>query len=129
MQFHHIGYLLENMADGIEAFKKLGYKIEKDPVLDGSRQVEICFLSGPTNVELIVPTKECKLFKSLQDKIGNGPYHICYDSDDIEADIINLKNAGWLQISKVEPAIAIDNRHVVFFFSKDIGIIEIVSMK
>ena len=58
--------------------------------------------------------------------IGATPYHICYVSEDIEEDIKALKKHGFKVIIPLTPAVAFDNKRVVFMYSLVIGMIEIV---
>ena len=59
-------------------------------------------------------------------KIGNSPYHICYVSDDFEADIETLKQNGYIMIDRPTPAPALGGRRVVFFIHMHAGMIELL---
>ena len=87
----------------------------------------IIFLQNDhTVVELIEPVKNSAYYKSLAKRIGNGPYHICYEADDFASDIKRLENNGWLMIKPPEEAIAIDGRKVAFFYHEAAGMIELL---
>ena len=63
---------------------------------------------------------------SYLEKTGPTPYHICYKSDDFEADIENLKKKRFAVVSSPAPAVAFGGRRVVFMYSLHAGLIEIV---
>ena len=127
MKIHHIGYLVKNMASSITVFVNLGYSVKQAPIYDADRDIDICFMeNGAFMVELVAPRPECKLFRSLQKKIGNAPYHICYITDDFVADMKVLQDNEYTVLIPPSKAVAIDNRLVVFMFHEEVGIIELV---
>lgn len=54
------------------------------------------------------------------------PYHICYKSKSIEEDIERLVLNRFKVTVPLAPAIAFNNKRVVFLYSLSIGLIEIV---
>jgi len=77
-------------------------------------------------IELIEPNESDNPIESILKKVGSSPYHICYESEDIENDARLLKEKGFRVISDVSEAPALGNKNVCFLYSKDIGIIELV---
>lgn len=127
MEVHHIGYLVKNMASSVTAFVNLGYSIKQMTMYDADRDIDICFMeNGAFMVELVSPRPDCKFFRSLQKKIGNAPYHICYITNDFVTDMQALQNNEYIVIVPPSKAVAIDNRLVVFMFHEEVGIIELV---
>lgn len=59
-------------------------------------------------------------------KVGPVPYHICYKSDDIEADIERLEKKRFRVGIPLAPATAFGGKRVVFLYSLSAGLIEIV---
>lgn len=116
MRVHHIGYLVENMDAAIIQFEVLGYHVSQKPIYDSHRKIDICFMkNNETNVELVVPREDCKLFSTLKKRIGNAPYHICYSCDEYKKDSEKLIKNGWIQIQQLSEAVAINNQRVAFF--------------
>ncbi len=128
MKVHHIGYLVKRLGRSEEAFRKLGFTVEKDVVYDDVRDVNISFMrSGDYRVELIEPaSKESPLYPLLKN-YKNSPYHLCYIVDDLEAARSELEKQGFMVIRDNEPAPALGGREVIFMVSADIGIIELVT--
>ena len=127
MKVHHVGYLVKRLARSEEAFVRLGYEIEREVCYDHVRDVNISFLkNGSERVELIEPaSKESPLYPLLKN-YKNSPYHICYFSDDLEADRKSLEADGFMVIQDTQIAPALDGRNVIFMVSADIGITELV---
>ena len=129
MKIHHLGYAVNNINDSIIEFEKLGYtKISF--VNDLLRNVQIAFMSNQDYlVDLIAPLNDKSPVDKVLLKMGSTPYHICYETHDIDSKVSELKNDGWMLIKKKEIAIAIDDNYVVFMYHKIVGLIELVEIK
>lgn len=124
---HHIGYLVKNIEKATSEFIKLGYSIINENCYDDYRKVNIVFLqSNGYVVELISPTDETSVVAGLMSKYKNSPYHICYETDDIEATSNLLTSNGFVAIDNATPAPAIGGKRVQFFQNRFIGMIELV---
>lgn len=77
-------------------------------------------------IELIEPNESGNPIESILKKVGSSPYHICYESEDIESDARLLKEKGFRAISDVSQAPALGNKNVCFLYRKDVGITELV---
>ncbi|WP_425449708.1 VOC family protein [Dethiothermospora halolimnae] len=127
MKVNHIGYAVYNIEDSIEEFKELGYIENERSVVDKNRDIIIQFMkNGDYMVELIAPVSEESPITNILKKSGPSPYHICYESNNLENDIANLKSKGFIIISSSKEAIAFNYRKVVFLYNKNVGVIELV---
>ena len=137
MKIDHIGYLCKDINKSIELFLSLGYgresEVFEDNISDGenkARNVFICFLrNGEYRVELVSPIDESSDVFSTLKRQGEGPYHICYQVDDLEESIQEFRRSGWMVLKRPAKAMAFDNRLVVFLFKAGAGMIELVEMK
>ena len=137
MKIDHVGYLCKDINKSISLFLSLGYKQEtkvfEDNVAEGenkARNVFICFLrNGANRVELVSPIDESSDVYATIQRQGEGPYHICYQVEDLEDSIQILKQSGWLLLKRPAKAIAFDDKRVVFLFRSGAGTIELVEMK
>ncbi len=136
MKIHHIGYLVKNIEKSAAAFEAAGY--ERLLYSDGSfvfddktRQCDISFMrmnggSESDCIELVAPqSPDCPIY-GLMKQYKNSPYHICFESENLEEDTARLKQKGWSVFLPSAPAPAIDGRNVVFLIHRSAGIIEIV---
>ncbi len=126
MRIDHIGYAVNNIDKAKKSMETIGYTFEPT-VEDKDRDIFIAFgeLDG-YRVELVAPMGEGSPVDMYLSKIGPTPYHICYRSSDIEADIAELQKNRFKVSVPLAPAIAFGNKRVVFMYSLSVGLIEIV---
>lgn len=129
MKINHIGYAVPDMQESIETFELLGFSIFKDRVKDFKRDIEIAFIkNNDTVLELISPLSSSSPVSNIIKKMGSTPYHLCFETADINEKISQLKSRGFSAINRVDEAVAIDNKNIVFLYNKSIGIIELVEV-
>ena len=126
MRVDHIGYAVKNIDKAIQTMEHLGYTFTPK-VDDKDRNVSIAFgeLDG-YRIELVAPMSKGSPIDIQLSKVGPTPYHICYKSNAIEEDIEMLKAGRFRVTIPLSPAIAFNNRRVVFLYSLSVGLIEIV---
>jgi len=130
MKVHHVGYIVDNLANAMNEFEKLGYKRVGEPVYDQVRDIYVVFVNNDgVMVELVMPKSRNSVIYKLAGKYRNMPYHICYETDCLEDDIEQLTKRGYMLIRKPEAASAISNNRVAFLMHLDVGIIELVEKK
>lgn len=129
MKVHHIGYLIKDINNAVQEFQNLGYKIYSETSYDTYRDIDICFMEKDGYlVELISPKSEKSVVYNLLKKIGNSPYHICYTSENIEQDVAELREKGYIVMGDLCPAPCIgQDASVIFLYNKFIGIIELLN--
>ena len=132
MKLHHIAYAVSDIDAARDAFSALGYTPCGSVVEDEARKVAILFISGESGelLELVAPLAEGSPVSSLLKKNNNATaiYHLCFEVSSIEDALQTLKSQGFSKISAVAPAPAIDNHNVVFLFSRNAGLIELVEV-
>ena len=126
MRIDHIGYAVKNIDKAKKSMETIGYTFEPT-VEDKDRDIFIAFGElDDYRVELVAPMVEGSPVDMYLSKIGPTPYHICYRSSDIEADIAKLQKNRFKVSIPLAPAIAFGNKRVVFMYSLSVGLIEIV---
>lgn len=134
MRIHHIAYAVENIAAARVKMEYLGYRVTQPVMRDTERNIRIEFMRHQESglcIELVEPDGEPNSVSGYLDK-NNGmsvPYHICYETGDLEQTIEECRGKGFMLLQKPAPAIAIDGRRVAFLFSKDGGMIELVEIE
>ena len=127
MKVHHIGYFVKNIEKGKKTFLALGYEIEQDTVRDEYRGIDIAFLEKDGyRVELVSPFTEESVVYDLRKKMGNSPYHICYEVENLESAIEDLQEQRFVVTQEPHEAVAIDGKRVCFLVHGQMGIIELV---
>ena len=96
---------------------------------DHNRNVKLVFgNNGGYRIELVSPLdkgKESPVDQYLNNVPGT-PYHICYITNDIKAEVGNLTKQGFKVVIKPESAIAFGSKQVVFLMNIGFGLMEIV---
>ena len=130
LRIHHVGYLVVSIEESILQFKKLGYIIKQETIVDNIRNSYICFLEKDGYViELVSPINEKSVVYKLLKKYKNSPYHICYETEEFDLQVNKLQEEGYMVIQEPCIAPAIANKRVIFLVNNNIGIIELVETK
>lgn len=130
MRINHIGYAVRRIDRAIMAFQKLGYEFE--PAIDDTdRNVKLAFgVKDGYRIELVAPLDhkaESPVDQYLSNAVGT-PYHICYESEDLDAEVKKLQGQGYKVVIEPRPAVVFGNKRVVFMMNIGFGLIEIVEL-
>lgn len=129
-KIEHIGYLTDSIEETIKVFSRMGYQngVITD---DDTQRTRICFIckDDETPIELVQPYEDNRTMQKMLSKRGNGPYHLCYTVDDINAAYEELVADNWFPLFKPVEAPALGNRLICYFFKQEIGYIELVNVK
>jgi methylmalonyl-CoA/ethylmalonyl-CoA epimerase len=127
MRLHHVGVITGNLEGSINFYTSLGYAasaIYADP-LQKARIVLMQRAHEPL-VELIVPDSPDSPAASWIQRIMVGPYHTCYEVDDLEAIVAFLRRHSLFPVIKPVPAVAFDMRRIVFLWGENSGLLELL---
>ena len=129
-KIHHIGYLVKKLERAQAAFEALGFAVEGTAVRDELRKVDIVFLTKDGyRIELVSPYDSTSVVAEMLRRVGNSPYHVCYESDDCEAEIGRLRELHFVVSSDLMIAPALNNRRVCFLIHPYLGMIELIDNK
>lgn len=129
LQTHHIGWAVRSIEKARVHFQNLGFIQIGESIIDQNRKVKIAFLrNGNLSIEIIEPLCEDSPITNLLEKSGPSPYHVCFivTNESPKELTTQFKTKGFIPLSASEPAPAIDGKEVQFFYSKEIGLIEII---
>lgn len=130
MRFRHIGYAVSSISDYLEGFLEPLFSpisVSK-PVSDPIQKVRVCFaeMAGGTTIELVEPLGENSPIKDIVGGKRGGLYHLCYEVDDIDAEVLRFRQHACMPLGKPVPAIAFDGRRIVFLLTPQRDLIELV---
>ncbi|KAF2332685.1 methylmalonyl-CoA epimerase [Flavobacterium nitrogenifigens] len=118
-KIEHIGIAVKNMDDANVLFEKmLGVPSYKMEAVESEGVLTSFFQTGNNKIELLVATNPESPIAKFLEKKGEGIHHIAFDVDDIEAEIVRLKNEGFVLINEI-PKKGADNKLVVFLHPKN----------
>lgn len=127
MRLHHVGVITGNLEGSIDFYTSLGYAasaIYADP-MQKARIVLLQRAHEPL-VELIAPdSPESPAARWIQ-RIVVGPYHTCYEVDDLEAMMAFLRSHRLFPVIKPVPAVAFNMRRIVFLWGESSGLLELL---
>ena len=129
MNIHHLGYAVRDIQKASVVFSELGFHVSSEECFDEFRKVKILFMkNGNMTIELVAPASPNSPVTQLLKREGPTPYHICYETQDVNATILELKKKGFIQLQKdVEIAPAIPGGKVIFLTSLSSGLIELLT--
>ncbi len=127
LKVHHIGYLVKHIDKALSEFERLGYTAVSQVVFDDIRKIHICFIEKDGyRIELVSPADSSSVVAGLIKKYKNSPYHLCYETPDLDASLAALAREGFTAIDMPTPAPALQNRRVVFLMNPFLGMIELL---
>ena len=133
LSLHHIGIATENIEQTAELLKVFGYMSDgegqKEDLLQG---VYVAFLKHPRAplVELIgegsIASKSP--IREILKRNGTTVYHLCFETENIDETVSELRKQGYLPTSKKQPSL-IDGRDVIFLYHRSNCLIELLGRK
>ena len=114
----HIAIAVPNLEKAIKRFMDdFGLEFNGTEDVAAAKTSTAFFPLPPTSIELVHPLNgEGPIAKYLEKK-GGGMHHLCFRSDDIEADITRLKEKGYQFLSDA-PTLGAHNCKVIFIHPK-----------
>lgn len=126
-KLHHIGYTVADIQVTIEQFSLFGY--QAGPVLyDELLQVELCYLTlqGHETIELIHQLNDASIEAELLHAHGVMPYHLAFETDNIERVCRALDALGYERLFDPVPVAALNGTHICYFHHPAIGYVELL---
>lgn len=113
-KIEHIGIAVADLEKSNALFAKLlGMAHFKTETVEEEGVATSFFQVGETKVELLQATGPDSPIARFLDKKSEGIHHIAFDVEDIHAEVIRLKEAGF-EILNETPKQGADNKLVVF---------------
>lgn len=117
-KIEHLGIAVKDINRANETFTKLlGKSSYKQETVESEAVTTSFFTIGESKIELLQATDESSAIHKYLDKNREGIHHIAFDVENIETEIIRLKNEGFIFIND-QPKKGADNKLVVFIHPK-----------
>ncbi|WP_333877380.1 VOC family protein [Flavobacterium sp.] len=123
MKFHHVGVACRNIETEIESISRIHQVIHvSDIVFDSEQKAQLCMITTAegVNIELVSGEQVENLIKK---RIAY--YHLCFETNDLIAEINRLQELGAFLVSEAKPALLFNHRKVAFL-QASYGLIELV---
>lgn len=94
-RFDHVGIVVNDLDEALATYRdQLGFTLLERVTID-EQMVEAAFLDGHNStIELITPTDEASGTAKYLRNRGEGTHHICYEVENLEAALAELKAQG-----------------------------------
>lgn len=114
----HIAIAVPDLEKAIKRFMEdfgLNYNGREDVAT--AKTSTAFFPLPPTQIELVHPLNGEGPIAGYLEKRGGGLHHLCFRTDDIEADVARLKEKGYQFLSE-QPSLGAHNCKVIFIHPK-----------
>jgi methylmalonyl-CoA/ethylmalonyl-CoA epimerase len=114
----HIAIAVPDLEKSIKRFMDdFGLNFEGTEEVIAAKTSTAFFPVAPTSIELVHPLNGEGPIAGYLAKKGPGLHHLCFRSDDIEADVERLKEKGYIFLSD-KPSNGAHNSKVIFIHPK-----------
>ncbi len=118
LKLEHIGIAVKDLANAELLFSKLlNCKSYKQEEVASENVMTSFFKSGDSKIELLMSNNENSAIAKFIEKRGEGIHHLAFEVENIENEIIRLKNEGFQFINDV-PKLGADNKRICFLHPK-----------
>ena len=126
MRFHHIAVATENIEQACAALDRYcPTSSSAASVLDPEQGVRLKLVNIlGTALELVEDQGDGPVGGWL--KRGARLYHICFEVDDLDAELDILRGRGCIVVSPPKPAVLFEGRRVAFVLDRELGLIELL---
>jgi len=121
MKLDHIAIAVKSIEERLKIWQHvLNLKLEfiKD-VPDQKVKVAVLDING-LHIELLEPLEETSTISKFIEKKGEGLHHLCFEVENIESMLLNMKKQGIKLIDEV-PKIGASGKKIAFIHPKDMG--------
>lgn len=103
-QISHLGMAVKDLDEAREFYRRVFRLESSDPIIGGDGTIEVSMVPvGEVLIELLQPIGNTGVMAKFLEKHGEGFHHICYEVDDIQAEIAAIKEAGIEVLGEPKP--------------------------
>ena len=126
-RFHHVGIAVRDLERSLRVYRELfGFRAVGEPVEVPTENVRVCFVEAAPGVrlELIEGLGAESRVEPVLERQGPGPYHLCYEVDDLDAALRTLR-AGGCRPFREFPSPTAGHSRFAFLYTPDLQLIEL----
>jgi methylmalonyl-CoA/ethylmalonyl-CoA epimerase len=121
VKLEHLGIAVKSLATSIPHWEKLlGTPCYKTETVEREGVTTAFFQTGESKVELLESTREESPIQKFIAKRGEGIHHVAFLVNDLEEEILRLKEAGFEFLTE-DPKAGADGKRIVFLHPKSTG--------
>jgi methylmalonyl-CoA/ethylmalonyl-CoA epimerase len=117
-KIEHIGIAVKDIGEASKFYEDvLGCRVsEKMDVPERKLKVAFIDVSG-VKLEFLMPTDEESVLAKFIDKRGEGIHHICFEVEDVEGAVAELKEKG-VELVDDKPKLGAEGKKIIFIKPK-----------
>ena len=127
MTFHHVGVAVKSIEEALGLYVGVfGFRAVTEAVEVPTEGVRVCFVEADRGIliELIEGVDETSRVAGIIERSGAGPYHICYQVEDMDEALRALRTKRCLPFRRFELA-AHGMRRFAFLLAPDDQVFEL----
>jgi len=118
LKVEHIGIAVRELSKSVPLFEKLlNTPCYKTEAVESEQVATAFFKTGDSKIELLEASDPNSAIAKFIEKRGEGIHHIAFEVPDIKAEMLRLKEAGFV-FTRDEPFRGADNKMVCFMHPK-----------
>jgi methylmalonyl-CoA epimerase len=100
----HLGMAVKDLEEAREFYRSVFGLESSEPIIGGDGTIRVSMVRvGSTLIELLQPIGNEGVMAKFLEKRGEGFHHICYEVEDIQAEIASIKAAGLEVLGEPKP--------------------------
>jgi len=132
LNFHHVGFVVPDIAATVDGFvRSLGAQWDGCVYEDPHQKVKVTFLTtrpGDPQIELVEPAGEdSPVLRFLREK-GTCLHHVCYEVEDLERGMAEMKTRGAIIARRPKPAVAFQGRRIAWMLTAEKLLVELLEI-
>lgn len=129
LRLHHTGLLVRDLPTAAAGLvERFFYVVESDVIEDHVQTALVQFLRQPGTsswLELVTPNdRASKLSRAAAS--GGGLHHLCYETDDIEGSVAEMRGKAMMTLCEPVPAMAFGGRRIAWLMDRSRLLVELV---
>jgi methylmalonyl-CoA/ethylmalonyl-CoA epimerase len=121
-RLHHVGIVVRSIHADVDGFAaSIGASPDTKIFHDPLQKVKVTFLqtaaAGSPQIELVEPAADDSPVSHCLDA-GGGLHHLCYEVDDLDACLREMREKGAMVVKPPLPAVAFDHRRIAWVVTR-----------
>ncbi len=100
----HLGVAVKDLEESREFYRKAFGLESSDPILGGDGTIKVSLVdTGNVFIELLQPIGNEGVMAKFLEKRGEGFHHVCYEVENIAAEVDSAKSKGLEVLGEIRP--------------------------
>ena len=130
-KLRHVGVAVPALEATTDLLAVLfGYRVVSGPFDDPIQKVRVNFLKtsddDAAEIELIAPLSKDSPITAMLARSGGGSYHLCFETNDIDAALAHAIENGCVMVAAPTPAVAFEGRRIAWIYTSSRQLFELV---